>query len=469
MSEFITEEFLLENKYAQQLYFDHAAAMPIIDYHNHLPPKDIYEKRVYRNITEAWLEGDHYKWRAMRALGVSEENITGSASDEEKFQKWAESVPYTMRNPLYHWTHLELKRYFDINELLNASTAKGIYDHASEKLNSSEFSTVRLLEKMKVEVVCSTDDPADSLNYHIDYQKNPGGSFDLFPTFRPDKSLNIEKPEFVDYLEHLGQVADQSITSVTLLLEVLQKRVEFFASLGCKASDYGLDTIYADDCTTAQAEAIFQKKLSGKSLTAEEVSLYKSYVLLHLCQMYHAQGWVQQFHVGAMRNNSDRMLKLLGPDTGFDSMRDDLHAAAMSKLFNRLDSTNQLTKTVIYNLNPKDNAAFATMIGNFNDGITRGKMQWGSGWWFLDQKTGMEEQMETLSSMGLLSLFVGMLTDSRSFLSFPRHEYFRRILCNMLGKDIEKGLLPQSEMRFIGSMVEDICYNNIKSYLGINK
>ncbi|GAA5220414.1 glucuronate isomerase [Membranihabitans marinus] len=467
MSDFIKENFILENDYARQLYFDHAAHQPIIDYHNHLPPKDIQDNRIYTNITEAWLEGDHYKWRAMRALGVDESFITGDHGPKEKFQKWAESVPYTMRNPLYHWTHLELKRYFGVNQLLNADSGSAIYDAVSEKINSPEYSAVRLLEKMKVEVVCTTDDPADSLDQHIAYGKDPGGSFKMFPTFRPDKSLNIEKSEFPAYIEKLGNSEGVDIQSVSQLIEVLEARIKFFTSLGCKASDYGLDTIYSEDCTPEEAEAILVKRLSGEEVSEQESNKYKSYVLYHLCCMYHQQGWVQQFHVGALRNNSTRMFNKLGSDTGFDSMRDENHAWNMSRLFNRLDQTDQLTKTIIYNLNPKDNATFATMIGNFNDGITRGKIQWGSGWWFLDQKDGMEDQMNLLSSVGILSLFVGMLTDSRSFLSFPRHEYFRRILCNLLGNDIEKGLLPASEIAFIGQMVEDICYNNVKQYLNL--
>lgn len=467
MKAFINKNFILENKYAKQLYFDHARDMPIIDYHNHLPPVDIYMERQYKDITEAWLEGDHYKWRAMRAMGYDEDLITGKAESREKFQAWAETVPYTMRNPLYHWTHMELKSYFGLTDLLNGDNADEIYDQTTEALGSKEFTTVRLLEKMKVEVICSTDDPADSLEYHIQYKDNPKGSFQLFPTFRPDKILRIESPEYPTYLEKLGRSEDTVIDSLDLLLEVIRKRVDFFDSMGCRASDYGLDKIYAVPYTEGTVRDAFMKRLNNQFLTSEEVAEFKSYILEMLCRLYSEKNWVQQFHLGALRNNSDRMLKKLGPDTGFDSMDDQEHARSISRLFNTLDTTNSLAKTILYNNNPKDNATFATMVGNYNDGSVRGKMQFGSGWWFLDQKRGMEEQINILSEMGMLSLFVGMLTDSRSFLSFPRHDYFRRILCNMIGQDVKKGLLPASEMDFLGQMVENICYYNIKSYLGV--
>ncbi|MBY5958821.1 glucuronate isomerase [Membranicola marinus] len=467
MSKFLDKNFILENKYAEQLYFDHAKDMPIIDYHNHLPPKDIYQERVYKDITEAWLEGDHYKWRAMRALGVEEEKITGKAGSREKFRAWAESVPYTMRNPLYHWTHMELQTYFGIEELLHGGNADKIYDQASEMLNDSDNSTVRLLEKRNVEVVCSTDDPADSLEYHIEYRDHPKGNFQMFPTFRPDKILRIESDDYLEYLEKLGATENVSIHSIEDLKQVIEKRVDFFAALGCRASDYGLDRIYSVPYTEGGVKDLFEKKLANQYVDAQEVAEFKSYMLEFLCRAYDKKGWVQQFHLGSLRNNSDRMYRELGPDTGFDSMGDENHAKSISRLFNTLDSSDSLAKTILYNNNPKDNATFATMAGNYNDGKTRGKMQFGSGWWFLDQKRGMEDQINTLSEMGLLSLFVGMLTDSRSFLSFPRHDYFRRILCNIIGNDLEKGLLPVSEMDFLGKMVEDICYYNIKNYLDV--
>ena len=467
MGKFNKKKFILSNRYAEQLYFDHAQHMPIIDYHNHLPPSEIYQERIYNNITEAWLEGDHYKWRAMRALGIDEDLITGGAEPREKFRAWARSVPYTMRNPLYHWTHMELKTYFGINELLNEYNADEIFDRTSEILSTPEYSTVGLLGKMNVQVICSTDDPSDSLEYHQLYNNEPKGEFQLFPTFRPDKILRIESPDYLNYLEKLGDSEGISIASIDDLKEVIGKRIDFFDSLGCRASDYGLDKIYSEPYTEGTVRESFKKKMKDQFLDEKEVKEFKSHILEFLCRAYHAKGWVQQFHLGALRNNSNRMLKQLGPDTGFDSMDDQSHARDISRLFNLLDTSESLTKTILYNNNPKDNATFATMVGNYNDGKIRGKMQFGSGWWFLDQKRGMEDQINILSETGLLSLFVGMLTDSRSFLSFPRHDYFRRILCNVIGQDLKKGLLPVSEMDFLGKMVEDICYNNIKNYLDV--
>lgn len=467
MKPFLDKNFILENKYSEQLYFEHAKDMPIIDYHNHLPPAEIYNEREFQDITEAWLEGDHYKWRAMRALGIDENKITGNATSLEKFRAWSETVPYTMRNPLYHWTHMELKSYFGIDDLLGADNADEVYEKSSAILRDGNHSTVRLLEQMKVEVVCSTDDPSDSLEYHIKYRKQPKGQFKMYPTFRPDRVLRIESDEFINYLEKLGDTENQSIENLDDLLEVLTKRVDFFDSLGCRASDYGLDRIYSESSSESCVQRIFRKRLLNQFLEEGEIAEYRSYVLEFLCKAYNEKNWVQQFHLGAQRNNSNRMLEKLGPDTGFDSIGDGSHVKHISRLFNVLDSTESLAKTILYNNNPNDNASFATMMGNYNDGKTRGKMQFGSGWWFLDQKRGMEEQMNTLSEMGLLSLFVGMLTDSRSFLSFPRHDYFRRILCNIIGHDVEQGLLPESEMEFLGQMVEDICYNNIKNYLNV--
>ena len=467
MKTFLDHNFILGNKYAEQLYFDHARDMPIIDYHNHLPPAEIYQARVYNDITEAWLAGDHYKWRAMRAYGIDEELITGTASSREKFRAWAKTVPHTMRNPLYHWTHMELKTYFGITDLLREENADAIYDQATEQINRENNSTVRLLEKMNVRVICSTDDPSDSLEYHQQYRDNPQGSFALYPTFRPDKILRIESPEYLDYLTKLGGAAGRKIDSLDELKDVILDRIDFFDSMGCRASDYGLDTVYSVPFTESKVEKIFKKKLNDQFLDHEEIGEFKSLILEFLCKAYHKKGWVQQFHLGALRNNSERMLKKLGPDTGFDSMDDQNHAQNISRLFDVLDTSESLTKTILYNNNPKDNATFATMVGNYNDGTIRGKMQFGSGWWFLDQKRGMEEQINILSEMGMLSVFVGMLTDSRSFLSFPRHDYFRRILCNVIGQDLETGLLPKSEMDFLGQMVEDICYNNIKNYLNV--
>lgn len=467
MSVFLNQNFILGNEFAERLYFEHASKMPIIDYHNHLPPAEIAKPRIYRDITEAWLAGDHYKWRAMRALGVDEEFITGEADSREKFRAWAKTVPYTMRNPLYHWTHMELKTYFGITDLLKEENADEIYDKATEQLNNPDNSTVRLLEKMKVEVICSTDDPADSLEHHQSYRDDPQGEFQLFPTFRPDKILRIESEDYLHYIQRLADSGGKSIRSLEELKEVIADRIDFFDSMGCKASDYGLDQVYSVPYTEGKVDQIFRKKLSDQYVDENEVEEFKSCILEFLCVEYHRKGWVQQFHLGALRNNSDRMLRVLGPDTGFDSMDDINHARSISRLFNVLDTADSLAKTILYNNNPKDNATFATMAGNYNDGKIRGKMQFGSGWWFLDQKRGMEEQINILSEMGMLSLFVGMLTDSRSFLSFPRHDYFRRILCNVIGQDLEQGLLPKSEFDFLAEMVENICYYNIKNYLNI--
>lgn len=467
MSVFLNQNFILGNEFAERLYFEHASKMPIIDYHNHLPPAEIAKPRIYRDITEAWLAGDHYKWRAMRALGVDEEFITGEADSREKFRAWAKTVPYTMRNPLYHWTHMELKAYFGITDLLKEENADEIYDKATEQLNNPDNSTVRLLEKMKVEVICSTDDPADSLEHHQSYRDDPQGEFQLFPTFRPDKILRIESEDYLHYIQRLADSGGKSIRSLEELKEVIADRIDFFDSMGCKASDYGLDQVYSVPYTEGKVDQIFRKKLSDQYVDENELEEFKSCILEFLCVEYHRKGWVQQFHLGALRNNSDRMLRVLGPDTGFDSMDDINHARSISRLFNVLDTADSLAKTILYNNNPKDNATFATMAGNYNDGKIRGKMQFGSGWWFLDQKRGMEEQINILSEMGMLSLFVGMLTDSRSFLSFPRHDYFRRILCNVIGQDLEQGLLPKSEFDFLAEMVENICYYNIKNYLNI--
>lgn len=463
---FCGEDFLLENEFSKYLYEQHASGMPIIDYHNHLSPQDIAQDRQFTNLTEIWLEGDHYKWRAMRTNGVAEQYCTGNADPFAKFLKWAETVPYTMRNPLYHWTHLELKNYFGIDRLLDPTTARDIYSTCTAMLQEKDFSVQNLLRKVKVEIVCTTDDPVDSLEYHQQFARQQGG-FKMYPTFRPDKVYAVENNKvWLQYLGKLENASGKSISSFSDLLAALESRVEFFNSLGCRASDHGLEHMYFELDAENKADHIFKKMRDGKETDVAEQHTFKCAVLTALGRMYHAKRWVQQFHVGALRNNSTRMLRELGPDTGFDSIGDFSQAQKMSRFFDLLDNTNQLAKTIIYNLNPSDNALFATMTGNFNDGSFPGKMQYGSGWWFLDQKNGMESQMEALSNMGLLSRFVGMVTDSRSFLSFPRHEYFRRILCNLLGRDIEKGELPD-ELNHIGSMVEAICHGNAKAYFGV--
>jgi len=466
---FLGDDFLLETEAAQYLYTRHAAMMPIIDYHNHLSPKDIAENRRFNTITEMWLEGDHYKWRAMRTNGVPERFCTGDASAAEKFTKWAETVPYTMRNPLYHWTHLELKNYFGITTVLDGNSAPQIFEACNAMLQREEYQVQGLLRKMHVETLCTTDDPTDTLEYHRKFAEQTAAGFKMYPTFRPDKAFATEDvTSYIAYIEKLSAASGVTIASFDTLLDALQNRVNFFHDHGCRVSDHGLEQMYFDTDAEAQANAIFKKLLSGKSLDATERVQFKAAVLINLGRMYHAKGWAQQFHVGALRNNNRRMLRELGPDTGFDSIGDFSQARAMALFFDYLDNTNQLTKTIIYNLNPADNELFATMIGNFNDGSFPGKIQWGSGWWFLDQKDGMEKQMNALSNMGLLSRLVGMVTDSRSFLSFPRHEYFRRIVCNLFGKDIAKGELPE-DMVGIGKIIEGICYTNAKEYFKFGK
>jgi len=463
---FIDENFLLRSETARILYHEYAKEMPIIDYHCHLPPDQIAQDKQFENLTQIWLYGDHYKWRAMRANGINEKYCTGNASDWEKFEQWAATVPYTMRNPLYHWTHLELLRYFDIDILLNKDTAREIYDECSAKLKQKDFSVRSLLKRMNVKVICTTDDPTDSLEYH-QIIRDSDLDIKILPTFRPDKAmLLIDSPaEFQQYLNKLFEVAGVSNGSTYEdLLSALKNRHDFFAEMGGRLSDHGLEHIYASfdetDARTALAET-----LSGKTSSAELRTAFKSVLLYDLAKMDHSKDWAQQFHLGALRNNNSRMLSTLGPDTGWDSIGDYSQAEALSKFLNKLDSTDQLAKTVLYNLNPGDNEVLATMTGNFNDGTVPGKMQFGSGWWFLDQKDGMEKQMNALSNIGLLSRFVGMLTDSRSFLSYPRHEYFRRILCNLIGNDVENGELPK-DIPWLGKLVQDISYNNAKNYFG---
>ena len=465
MKNFIHKNFLLQTDAAKELYHEHAKKQPIIDYHCHLDPAQIANNRQFDNLGQIWLEGDHYKWRALRTNGIDERYITGKdTSDWEKFEKWAETVPYTMRNPLYHWTHLELKTAFDVEELLNPKTAKKIYDVCTEKLRTPEYSARGLMKKYHVKVVCTTDDPADSLEHHIAL-KNEGFEIKVLPTWRPDKAMAVEKPaEYRAYIEKLSEVSGVTITKFTDLIEALRNRHDFFASVGCKLSDHGVEEFYAEPYTQSEIENIFDKVFGGNELSKTEIVKFKSAMLYEGAVMDWEKGWTQQFHYGAIRNNNTRLFNQLGADTGFDSIGDFNTAKSMSRFFDQLDKDNKLAKTIIYNLNPKDNDMVATMIGNFQDGSVAGKIQFGSGWWFLDQKTGMEAQMNSLSNLGLLSRFVGMLTDSRSFLSYPRHEYFRRILCNLLGNDIESGLLPASEMKFIGEMVENISYNNAKNF-----
>lgn len=461
MKNFLDQDFLLQTKTAQQLYHEYAAPMPIIDYHNHLPPAEIAANKKFRTMTEIWLKGDHYKWRAMRAMGIDENLITGDADDYTKFKVWAETVPYTMRNPLYHWTHLELRKPFGITELLNKDSAERIYKEGNNQLQNLPVQTI--LGQFNVEVLCTTDDPADNLEYHLAMRQSDM-KIKVFPAFRPDKSIAVEDPvAYNAYLERLSAASNTAINSYQALLDALKKRQDFFHEAGCRVSDHGLETMYAEDFTMAELESSFQKIRKGEPLSEHAVRQYKSGTLHFICQWYAERGWVQQFHIGALRNNNSRLLKRLGADAGIDSIGDWTVAQAMAKFFNRLDKENQLAKTIIYNNNPSYNAVYATMVGNFQGDGIRGKIQFGSGWWFLDQKDGMEQQMNTLSNMGMLSLFVGMITDSRSFLSFPRHEYFRRILCNLIGNDVENGELPH-DVKWLGKMVQDICYHNAQKY-----
>ena len=464
MKQFMDENFLLQSETAQELYHNHAASLPIIDYHCHLNPKEVAEDHRFSGITELWLGGDHYKWRALRSNGVEEKYITGDASDWEKFQKWAETMPYCMRNPLYHWTHLELRTAFGITKTLNASTAREIYETCNAKLQQPEFSARGLMRRYKVEAVCTTDDPADTLEHHIATRQSDF-EVKVLPTWRPDKAMAIDNPTaYRAYIEQLAQTAGCSIGSYTDLLGVLQQRHDFFAEQGCRLSDHGVNEFYADSFTESEANHIFQKVMDGKQPTEDELRKFRSALMLEGGRMDAKAGWVQQFHYGPMRNNNTRMFKQLGPDAGYDSIGTWNTSEGMSRFLDRLCAEGNLAKTILYCINPSDNEMLATMIGNFQEGPVPGKIQFGSGWWFNDQLDGMERQMNCLSVLGLLSRFVGMLTDSRSFLSYPRHEYFRRCMCNLIGQDVEDGKLPAEEMPFIQQMVEDISYYNAKRY-----
>ncbi|MBO7068992.1 MAG: glucuronate isomerase [Bacteroidaceae bacterium] len=471
MKNFMDKDFLLQTETARKLFHEQAENLPIIDYHCHLNPQEVAEDHRFSSITELWLGGDHYKWRALRSNGVEEKYITGNASDWEKFQKWAETMPYCMRNPLYHWTHLELRTAFGINKILNANTAKEIYEECNEKLKQPEFSAQGLMRRYNVEVVCTTDDPADDLQYHKAYADNVQCSTNnvqctkVLPTWRPDKAMAVENPEaYKAYIEKLSQTAGRNISTYADLLETLQERHDYFASLGCRLSDHGLSEFYADNFTETEIKQIFQKVMEGKQPTADEVNKFRSALLLEFARQDAKAGWTQQFHYGPMRNNNTRMFRQLGPDSGYDSIGTWNTSESLSRFLDKLDAEGNLAKTILYCINPSDNEMLATMIGNFQEGPTPGKIQFGSGWWFNDQLDGMERQMNALSVLGLLSRFVGMLTDSRSFLSYPRHEYFRRCMCNLIGQDVEDGKLPAEEMPFIEQMVRDISYYNAKRY-----
>lgn len=469
MTPFLSEDFLLQTESAKRLYHDYAEDMPIYDYHCHLPVREIAENKIFENLTQVWLYGDHYKWRAMRTNGVHEKYITGDATDFEKFEAWAATVPKTLCNPLYHWTHLELKRYFGIDgKLLNADTAKEIYNTCNAMLQTDAFGTQRLLQQMNVRVVCTTDDPTDSLEYHLKLKENKTYPVLVFPAFRPDKAMTVESPErFNAWVNKLELAADMEVRDYTSYMDALHKRHDFFHKVGCRLSDHGIEQPYAYSYTEAQIRGIFSKVRSGETLLESEILQFKSAMLMELALMDAEKGWTQQYHMGALRNTNARAMQQLGPDTGYDAIGDFEIARPLSLFLDQLDHQGKLTKTILYVMNPRDNALVAAMIGNFQDGIIPGKIQFGAAWWFNDHKAGMERQINALSNMGLLSRFVGMLTDSRSFLSYPRHEYFRRVLCNLLGNDLENGELP-NDLELIGNMVKDICYNNAANYFGIN-
>lgn len=463
---FIKEDFLLGCEKAVELYENFAKDEPILDYHCHLPPAQIAEDTRFENITQVWLHGDHYKWRAMRANGIPERFCTGNASDREKFFAWAETVPRTLRNPLYHWTHLELKRYFSIECLLSPETAEVVWERCNELLQAPDYSARGLMKMMNVSLVCTTDDPTDTLEEHSAIARDDSFQVIVLPTFRPDRALMLEPPQrFNEWVDKLSEVAGVDVGSFDELLDALKKRHDFFAEKGCRISDHGVETLYAEDYTLSEIRGIFEKARSGRSLEQGEVLKFRSCMLYELALMDYEKGWVQQFHIGALRNPNTRMYDTLGPDMGFDCIGDFGVARPLAKFLDRLESQGKLTKTILYNLNPRDNELLVSLAGSFQDGSTPGKIQYGSAWWFLDQKSGIEAQLDALSNLGLLSRFVGMLTDSRSLLSYPRHEYFRRVLCNILGWDMEKGLIPD-DIELVGEMVRDICYRNAVRYFG---
>ena len=462
MKGFINDDFLLETEVARELYHSYAKEMPIIDYHCHLPPDDIANDKQFANLTDLWIEGDHYKWRAMRALGIQEKYISGNASDIEKFEKWAQTVPYTLRNPLFHWSHLELQRYFNVSELLTPDNAHNIYNQCNELIKTPDFSAKNIIKNMNVEVVCTTDDPIDSLSHHKKAAKD-GYEVTLLPTFRPDNILEIDKAGFNNYLEELSAITSTVITSFDMLLDAIQNRIDYFHLNGCRLSDHGLPYAYSEEFCEVQVDAILKCKLNGETITPKEALVFKSALLLNLGKMYAEKGWAMQLHLGPIRNVNERLMVRVGADAGVDSIGDFQQAASLGKFLNKLNNEDSLPKTILYNLNPSNNEVFATMAGNFSGEEIKGKVQFGAAWWFLDQKDGMTKQIDTLSNMGLLSTSLGMLTDSRSFMSFPRHEYFRRILCNIFGNDVKNGELP-NDIKWLGKITQDICFNNAKNY-----
>lgn len=466
MKKFMDEDFLLETETAKKLYHEYAKDMPIFDYHCHLSAKEIAEDKTYKNLTEIWLAGDHYKWRAMRSNGVYEDYITGNKSDKEKFLEWGKTVPYTMGNPLYHWTHLELKRYFSIEETLCPKTAEMIWEKCNMLLKNESFTAKELIKRSNVKALCTTDDPIDDLKYHIEIAKDKKFDVKVLPTFRPDRGVDISKSDFCEWIKALEKTVDFNIDNYSLLLKAFEKRINFFHKVGCRISDHGLDTIYFRDFTNEEVENIFLKKITGEEISSIEIEKYITCTLIFLAKIYYKKKWTMQLHFGTIRNNNERMLKTAGINTGFDSIGDYSVAKELSSFLNVLDSENKLPQTILYSLNPKDNYVLGTMIGNFQGEGKPGKIQFGSGWWFNDQRDGMVEQMKSLANLGLLSRFVGMLTDSRSFLSYTRHEYFRRILCNLIGEWVENGEYPD-DFEMLEEIVKGICYTNAKNYFEI--
>ncbi len=466
MKAFLNEDFLLDTSTAVELYHNYAKEMPIFDYHCHLNPKEIAEDKRYRNITELWLGDDHYKWRAIRSNGIDERYITGAGDDKDKFFKWAETIPNCLGNPLFHWTHLELRRYFGITELLSPDTAESIWERCNEMLKRDEFTAKNLIKRSNVKVICTTDDPLDSLEYHKIIADDKTFDIKVLPAFRPDKGMNIDKEDFTLWIHKLSEITGVKITTFQDLKNALTLRLEYFHAAGCRISDHGLEPLLFHEGTEEQASTILQKALSGKTLTFEEMAVYKTQILIFLGREYSRLGWVMQLHIGTLRNTNTRMLQKLGPNTGYDSIGDWIFASALSAFLNALDMTDELPKTILYHVNPRENEVLGTIIGCFQNGNIPGKVQFGSAWWFNDQKDGIEKQLITLANQSLLGRFVGMLTDSRSFLSYIRHEYFRRILCNILGNWVDKGEAP-NDMALLGKMVQDISYNNAANYFGI--
>lgn len=466
MKEFMDNDFLLNNEVSKKLYHEYAENMPIFDYHCHLNPKEIAENKGYENLTQVWLYGDHYKWRGMRSNGIDEKYITGDASDYEKFLAFAETMEYCYGNPLFHWSHLELRRFFGIQEVLNRKNAPVIWEKANALLKTENFRAKSLIKNSNVKALCTTDDPADTLNYHIEIQKDKDFGVKVLPTFRPDKAIFIEKPDYLTWLKHLQEVSGKEIKSFKKLIEVLEDRVKFFKEQGCLVSDHSIEEPFYINTTDEYAEEVFAKALKGETLSKEEINTYKTRLFVNLGKIYHRYNLGMQIHMGALRNNNSRMFKKIGADAGFDSIADYSYAEFLSKILNELENSEALPKTILYCLNPKDNEVLGTMIGNFQSSETAGKIQFGSGWWFNDQKDGMTRQITALANLGLLRRFVGMLTDSRSFLSYTRHEYFRRILCGIVGEWVEKGEIPFDE-EILGSMIKEICFENAKNYFNL--